>query len=280
MSDFSLVIFTVLVQTAIGIFGILAILRLTARGTAGAEVLALDKSMLYVWPIFVIGMIASATHLGQPFNGLNFVRGLLHGSPLSIEVLACLAFAATGIGYGFVTITGRLASMKLPLLVISMILAVAVVVAMTRLYFLAAVPVWNNVWTPIQFILTAVSLGVTGIMVLLRGVHQDTHFPAEDWLPFMAILTIAALLASVPGYQAWLAALSPGPNFEILPAYVPQLYGLRIAAIAVALAITVWAAVRRAPRASVWYIVVFVLLLASEFMGRITFFELRSSMGL
>ena len=280
MNDFALVIFTVLVQAAIGIFGILAVLRLAARGAATVDVLTLDKAMLYAWPIFAVGMIASATHLGQPFNGPNFVRGLFHGSPLSIEVATCIAFAATGVGYGYVAITGRLSRLKFPLLVGSLTLAVAVVVAMSRLYFLAAVPVWNNVWTPIQFTLTVVSLGVTGIIILLRGAHGEARLPAADWLPLVAILAIAALLASVPGYQAKLASLSPGPNFDALPAYVAQLYGLRLVAIVAALAITVWTAVRRVPRASVWYIVVFVLLLASELMGRITFFELRSSMGL
>ena len=280
MNDFSLVIFTVLVQAAVGMYGILALLRLAARGAAAVDVLVLDKAMLYVWPIFAVGMIASATHLGQPFNGPNFVRGLFHGSPLSIEVATCIAFAATGVGYGFVAITGRLSSLKFPLLVLSIILAVGVVIAMTRLYFLAAVPAWNNIWTPIQFTLTVLSLGLTGVMILPRAVQGERRFPAQDWLPLVAILAIAALLASVPGYQAWFAGLSPGPNFDALPAYVAQLYALRLAAIAAALAVAVWAAVRRAPRAPVWYTLVFALLLAGELMGRIIFFELRSSTGL
>jgi len=169
----SLVLFTVLTQMAVGALVALVAAGLLTRGQIGGEAAeALGISGLRAIGVTLAGaVIAASFHLGRPGRAHRVLRNL-RSSWLSREVVLGLAFGAAVVTYAAVCSVGQWsAAARGALGIAAALLGLALVGAMSRIYMLRTVPAWNSAATPISFFTTTFLLGslALGAQLALAG---------------------------------------------------------------------------------------------------------------
>jgi DMSO reductase anchor subunit len=196
MHNWSLVCFTLFTQSAIGLVWVSATGRWFGGGTQ------VDFS---IWPMSIaltltgLGLYAALAHLAKPRLAPNALRNLT-ASWLSREVLLVQAFAGAVALLIFISLLD--ASPGLIILeAAACLLGGAALFAMTRVYLLKTVPVWNSPATPLEFAGSALLLG--GALGAVLTVFGATDQPG--WSPAL----IAAAIGILLGLILKLTAISP-----------------------------------------------------------------------
>ncbi|MDC7312350.1 dimethyl sulfoxide reductase anchor subunit family protein [Enterobacter ludwigii] len=187
--EWPLVIFTVFGQCVAGALIVMGLVWLTEKDDAVKT--RLVRSMFFLWLMMGIGFLASVLHLGSPlraFNSLNRVGA----SALSNEIAAGSVFFAVGGFWWLVSVIGKMPpALGKIWLVVSQILGVVFVWAMTRVYQIDTVPTWYTGYTTLGFFLTLVLGGPLFAALLLRV--ANTTYKST----FAASVSVLALLACV-----------------------------------------------------------------------------------
>ncbi|CZU23732.1 dimethyl sulfoxide reductase anchor subunit family protein [Enterobacter ludwigii] len=187
--EWPLAIFTVFGQCVAGALIVMGLVWLTEKDDAVKT--RLVRSMFYLWLVMGIGFLASVLHLGSPlraFNSLNRVGA----SALSNEIAAGSVFFAVGGFWWLVSVIGKMPpALGKIWLVVSQILGVVFVWAMTRVYQIDTVPTWYTGYTTLAFFLTLVLGGPLFAALLLRV--ANTTYKST----FAASVSVLALLACV-----------------------------------------------------------------------------------
>ncbi|AHE70682.1 dimethyl sulfoxide reductase anchor subunit family protein [Enterobacter ludwigii] len=187
--EWPLMIFTVFGQCVAGALIVMGLVWLTEKDDAVKT--RLVRSMFFLWLVMGIGFLASVLHLGSPlraFNSLNRVGA----SALSNEIAAGSVFFAVGGFWWLVSVIGKMPpALGKIWLVVSQILGVVFVWAMTRVYQIDTVPTWYTGYTTLGFFLTLVLGGPLFAALLLRV--ANTTYKST----FAASVSVLALLACV-----------------------------------------------------------------------------------
>jgi anaerobic dimethyl sulfoxide reductase subunit C (anchor subunit) len=188
MNNWSLVSFTLFTQSAIGLVWV----RVMGRWCSGGM-----RADYFVWPMSIaliltgLGLYAALVHLTKPRLAPNALRNL-SASWLSREVLLVQTFA--GAVALLILISLLNASSGLVVLeAAACMLGAAALFAMTRVYLLKTVPVWNSSATLLEFAGSAMLLGGALGVVL-------TAFGASDqpgWSPALIAAGIGILLGLI-----------------------------------------------------------------------------------
>jgi DMSO reductase anchor subunit len=188
MHNWSLVCFTLFTQSAIGLVWVSVAGRWFGGGT---------QADFSVWPMSIaltltgLGLYAALAHLAKPRLAPNALRNLT-ASWLSREVLLVQAFAGAVAVLIFISLLE--ASPGLVILeTAACLLGGAALFAMTRVYLLKTVPVWNSPATLLEFAGSAMLLGGALGAVL-------TAFGATDqpgWSPALIAAAIGILLGLI-----------------------------------------------------------------------------------
>lgn len=169
-SELPLILFTVMVQMSVGAFlflGVihhLSLVKLDDKITA-----AIIKPILNVTGyILVIALIVAGFHLGNPINAINALNNL-ETSWLSREILSLIIFLFSGVFFLLIYYRHH-SNRKLIffLALITVTLGYITIVSMAMVYMLETVPVWNNLFTPLAFVLTSLILGSGAILHALN----------------------------------------------------------------------------------------------------------------
>jgi len=188
--EWPLVLFTVMGQCVAGGLIVMGLGWMAAKDNT-ANQRRITQSMFFLWLLMGIGFIASMLHLGSPLRALNSLNRV-GASALSNEIAAGSIFFAVGGFWWLVTMLGKMpAALGKIWLVVSMILGVVFVWAMTRVYQIDTVPTWHTAYTTIGFFLTMLLGGPLLAALLLRVAR--TSFNGATF----ASLSVAALLASL-----------------------------------------------------------------------------------
>ena len=172
--ELPLVIFTVLAQTAVGGYIIMAS-RLSAMGATFKQRRPIVLSMFILWAFMAVGFAASTMHLGSPlraFNALNRVGD----SGLSNEILTGSLFFALGGIYWLADLFKVVneSILKLARIVVS-IAGIVFMAAMVKVYLINTVPVWNSSFTYVEFIGTVLMSGILLAYVLLNFTNSSSR---------------------------------------------------------------------------------------------------------
>jgi DMSO reductase anchor subunit len=188
MHNWSLVCFTLFTQSAIGLVWVSVAERWFGGGT---------QADFSIWPMSIaltltgLGLYAALAHLAKPRLAPNALRNLT-ASWLSREVLLVQAFAGAVAVLIFISLLE--ASPGLVILeTAACLLGGAALFAMTRVYLLKTVPVWNSPATLLEFAGSAMLLGGALGAVL-------TTFGATDqpgWSPALIAAAIGILLGLI-----------------------------------------------------------------------------------
>lgn len=303
--DWSLIIFTILTQMAVGSFIVLGVVYFFAKRKAGeAEADRLsDRALLAIGPILVLGAIASLFHLGTPLNAYRAVSNL-GSSWLSREILLTVTFIVIG-GVFAIMQWRKLATPQARTVVawVAAVVGIALVYAMSNVYMLRTTPGWDTAYTPIMFFTTAFLLGTLAVAVAYVANHaylQRKGAPGLEtqkellrgalrWFSFVAIALVGVNFLTTPLRTAYLAgsdAPAANQSIQILMDDYALIYALRLVLVFVGAGILGLFIYRNAISAGrervLGYLAyaAFVMVLVAEVLGRYLFYATQVTTGL
>jgi DMSO reductase anchor subunit len=190
-SHWSLVVFTLLVQSAVGSVWCMQVAFFLSGGQIGIS--HLELQVLATLCVVVLGQVVSVAHLGKPSASFHAIRNFKH-SWLSREVFAVHFFAGV-LAILAVSALLRPGPLNGWLMLIGSLAGGAVLYAMTRVYRLRTVLSWNHAGTPLNFLGSALLLGGLQFMLVLRMLTMDqTNHDALGADIFRIVPFIAVLL--------------------------------------------------------------------------------------
>jgi len=172
MKKWSLIVFTILAQMAVGAFWVLLSSRqyFITLNSAQTDIIVLSPLMV-IETIIVLSLLISLAKLGSPLIAYRAITNL-RSSWLSREILFALLFTLASLAFTYL-IWAQIGSLGMRSVVAWMaaIFGFLLIYSMSRLYMLRTVPVWNTIFTPLSFFLAALILGglVVGTLFAVRG---------------------------------------------------------------------------------------------------------------
>ncbi|MGO2319499.1 MAG: dimethyl sulfoxide reductase anchor subunit family protein [Vibrio toranzoniae] len=277
--EWSLIFFTVLAQTAVGGYLLIGA-RALVLGHDEEKLNSYKVPMFILWALMGLGFMFSTTHLGSPLRAFNAFNQL--GSAwLSNEVFFGAAFFAVGGLQWLLSVVkkGGVAIQK-ALMVGAMVLGVIFMYAMINVYMINTVPTWDNIYTPLSFIMTM----VVGGLLLSQFVivfANDSRFTVDRNITMLAVIAVAISLLVTVGKLNLIGDIqtSVAKASELvddLGSYVI----LQVALLMASLLIWILPMLNKAKVNPVNLGLALVMFLASELIGRGLFYSLHMTSGL
>ncbi|ANO32940.1 dimethylsulfoxide reductase [Vibrio breoganii] len=277
--EWSLIFFTVLAQTAVGGY-LLVSARALAKGYDEDKINSYKVPMFFLWAIMGIGFLFSTTHLGSPLRAFNAFN-MLGSAWLSNEVFFGAAFFAVGGLQWLLSVLkkGGAGVQKL-LMLVAMALGVIFMYSMICVYMIDTVPTWNNIYTPMSFVMTMV---VTGLLFSqwVIVLANDSKFTVDRNIAILAVIAIGISLLATVGKMTLIgdiqssvvkaSELVDGLGFYLL---------LQVALLVFGLLIWIMPLINKASVNPINLGVALVLIWVSELIGRGLFYSLHMTTGL
>ncbi|KPL94399.1 dimethyl sulfoxide reductase anchor subunit family protein [Vibrio splendidus] len=277
--EWSLIFFTVLAQTAVGGYLLIGA-RALVLGHDEEKLNSYKVPMFILWALMGLGFMFSTTHLGSPLRAFNAFNQL--GSAwLSNEVFFGAAFFAVGGLQWLLSVVkkGGVAIQK-ALMVGAMVLGVIFMYAMINVYMINTVPTWDNIYTPLSFIMTM----VVGGLLLSQFVivfANDSRFTVDRNITMLAVIAVAISLLVTVGKLNLIGDIqtSAAKASELVDGLGNYVI-LQVALLMASLLIWILPMLNKAKVNPVNLGLALVLFLASELIGRGLFYSLHMTSGL
>lgn len=191
LGEITLVLFTTLAPS-----GVIALMLMgvpVVRGGLPAQSSRRINQCLWI-PLVasMVGLVASATHLGNPANALYVFLGVGR-SPLSTEVFCAVVFLAlSGLYWLYTFVEHPLPALQRAWMALIMAAGVVFVTAVAFAYSADTIISWNTVYVPVKLWLNAL---VGGPVLAIVGLRAARYLPVEARYGRMLILV--ALVAFV-----------------------------------------------------------------------------------
>ncbi|MFA0145145.1 dimethyl sulfoxide reductase anchor subunit family protein [Vibrio lentus] len=277
--EWSLIFFTVLAQTAVGGYLLIGA-RALVLGHDEEKLNSYKVPMFILWALMGLGFMFSTTHLGSPLRAFNAFNQL--GSAwLSNEVFFGAAFFALGGLQWLLSVLkkGGVAIQK-ALMVGAMVLGVIFMYAMINVYMINTVPTWDNIYTPLSFIMTM----VVGGLLLSQFVivfANDSRFTVDRNITMLAVIAVAISLIVTVGKLNLIGDIqtSVAKASELVDGLGSYVI-LQVALLMASLLVRILPMLNKAKVNPVNLGLALVLFLASELIGRGLFYSLHMTSGL
>ncbi|PTO66248.1 dimethyl sulfoxide reductase anchor subunit family protein [Vibrio splendidus] len=277
--EWSLIFFTVLAQTAVGGYLLIGA-RALVLGHDEEKLNSYKVPMFILWALMGLGFMFSTTHLGSPLRAFNAFNQL--GSAwLSNEVFFGAAFFAVGGLQWLLSVVkkGGVAIQK-ALMVGAMVLGVIFMYAMINVYMINTVPTWDNIYTPLSFIMTM----VVGGLLLSQFVivfANDSRFTVDRNITMLAVIAVAISLLVTVGKLNLIGDIqtSVAKASELVDGLGSYVI-LQVALLMASLLVWILPMLNKAKVNPVNLGLALVLFLASELIGRGLFYSLHMTSGL
>ncbi|MGM7745481.1 dimethyl sulfoxide reductase anchor subunit family protein [Yersinia enterocolitica] len=253
MHELPLVFFTVLGQTAVGVFALVFLSHKLGLTTAQQ----LKQANIVGLILMLVGLVIGALHVGQPLRAMNMLLGVGR-SPMSNEIVLSSLFVAMACGTVFFSVIVKNAVLAMLCNVATVIFGLAFAWSITQVYQLTTVPNWNTSYTELQLWMTILVGG--GAFAILIGARQV----GATALLVGAIVT----LVNKPGYLSFL-----GQSSVELSSQQTIFWGVQILLLTLGVFVAAAALLKdRIPRATL--AVSASALVIAELAGRIAFYNL------
>jgi anaerobic dimethyl sulfoxide reductase subunit C (anchor subunit) len=303
--EWALIIFTVVMQMAVGSFVILGGVHFFATrkyGIAEADKLS-DRALLAIGPVVVVGLIVTLFHLGNPANAPRAISNF-GASWLSREIVLALAFGVGGAVFAFMQ-WRKIGSPQVRNVLALLVAAVGLVLvyAMASVYRLPTIPAWDTLATPVSFYITTFLLGSLAVGAAFvvsywymrrkekeeKGAQTSILATTLRWIALLAIVLLGLEFVVIPLYIAWLASQTSAAAAESVSIILNQnglIFALRLILVflgAGVFAAFVYQGATSESRVRVvgnLAIVAFVLVLVAEVLGRYLFYASMVRVGI
>lgn len=281
LGEITLVLFTTLAPSGVVAFILMGMPALSPRLDAGLRQ-RLNAFLGIPLVVSMVGLVASATHLGNPANALYVFLGVGR-SPLSTEVFFAVVFLAlAGLYWLYSFAEHARPALQRVWLAATMAAGAVFVVAVGFAYAAETIVSWHTAYVPVNLVLNGL---VGGPILALAGLSAAGFEPARGrWGRVLLALAGAALAANVAVFGLQSADLPSIENSFVTAAELVPMNGIMIAAFgvlglagigvdAVALFGAARLTVRRTTAAA-------VLVLAGIFVMRFSFYMMHMTVGL
>jgi anaerobic dimethyl sulfoxide reductase subunit C (anchor subunit) len=282
MHDLPLIIYTLCLQSAVGIY-------IVSRMAAWTET-SKAKRMRHLWLVGglgVAGVIASALHMGYPWNAVLTMSNL-GTSWLSREIVLTVSFGAAWlIGLVFESKEAGNVETRNGWSVLTSLIGFTLVFAMSMIYRTTAFPAWEHASTTFGFYATA---GLIGTAVVFAGqLFQKGEEEPKALLPLLigGVAMLALQMMAVASHGAYLG--TAGPEAAETAALIAGPYAVlqwaRVALTAIGAAIFMPLAWRQWAQKKVTSVpalagALIALVVLGELAGRVLFYASRVKIGL
>jgi len=215
LKEWPLVAFTILGQTAVGVFWFFHLPFLVRCSLPGSGWrLTWIATLALVALTLGAAALVSFFHLRHPLRARHALSNL-RTSWLSREILFELLFG------GLVLLEGWLAYVKpasrgwlWPVVAAAASAGLLFIASMAKLYMLPALPLWRGAYTPLSFLLTTLVLGAAGTEAIVRVLAGPGALELN--LAGIALVLVAAeiLLAVLLAPRDGLCGPRPGPSLR------------------------------------------------------------------
>lgn len=198
-SEWSLIIFTLLIQLAVGwviTFSVLQIKYFDLQSSVGKGIVS--KLTLILIPIILVALFSSFLHLGSPIKAI-YVFNNLTSSWLSLEILLVILFSVT-VSFLIYAFNGSVSLFEHRNLIclLSSTIGLLLLFSMSKIYMIETVPAWNKLSTPILFTTSSLILGLLFLLVVLSwlvsGKEVDITFASVRIKYFKNIIMLVSML--------------------------------------------------------------------------------------
>ena len=279
--EWPLVGFTLLSQTAVGAFWMVAVASLYMEGASGWNSRYLTFPFLAA-VVIVLGLAAAISlfHLGRPWRAVLALNNLKR-SWLSREILFELVFMVLAASLALLVLKKTYRPTLVRILVaLAFSASLFFIISMVKLYMMRTVPTWRGLYTPLSFFGTALLLGSLG-----AAFSYDTLLdlgrkapPFLDAAAIVALATVVLILLTIFLFTPGLGLFGPKKATLLeLPAakiYPYLLFRLLFLSGTVLFSFLYY----RNPSAPLLTIA-FLSALAAEAAGRLLFYAVYSRLG-
>ncbi|NMC48260.1 MAG: dimethyl sulfoxide reductase anchor subunit [Desulfovibrio sp.] len=285
-NEWSLVLFTILMQTSVG----LLLASEAARLVAGVPLGALSWQTPTAGGLAAAGLLLSLTHLGTPTHSVFTILNV-SSSWLSREILSTGAFFLALVC--LIVLRARTPGQNAwGMSAVAVLLGLAAVAVMSRVYLLVSVPVWDTVATVLSFFGTALLLGavVGGLLYAIQGGRLPASNGAPGLSGIFCAVAIAGLALQFLGIPLGLAAIGTAATPALAGPFALSSGGLGLLAARIVLIFSgavlfAWTMVRPSssdnPRSLVRVSAcALICVLAGEVLGRLLFYGSYLRVGL
>jgi len=276
--EWPLIVFTVLAQTSVGAFLVLATLLLTKQLSSDAED-RLHKAMFGLWAIMGLGFLASVMHLGSPFRAMNALN-MLGSSWLSNEIASGSGFFALGGLFWLLSVLNKgNQALRKGLLIGAMIIGVGFMYSMIMVYMIDTVPTWYTSLTPAAFILTMVVSGFALAHTLL-ALSNNNKACTDKTLSVMGLISLFAVVITIMLLSVHLGEVQTSATsaLAVVPEYA-SIQTTRLVLLSLGLLLWIAPVIRNKAITAGPMSIAFVLILLSELMGRGVFYGMHMTAG-
>ncbi|NLT96352.1 MAG: dimethyl sulfoxide reductase anchor subunit [Clostridia bacterium] len=205
-NEWPLIIFTLLIQGAVGACFVLLLTWIKLEKDSGLEKIV-GQGLFLSTVLAVLGLVASFTHLGSPLNAVNAIRGF-GSSWMSIEIVFTSAFIGLLV-LAYLFYRKNVIKNAVMLGWGAVICGIIAIFAMARVYMVTIIPAWTHVNTLFAFYGTALLLGSFIVAALLALKGKEIPGLVKEGLKVSlgaVIFALAVQLVVLPLYLASLAA--------------------------------------------------------------------------
>jgi anaerobic dimethyl sulfoxide reductase subunit C (anchor subunit) len=220
-SEWSLVLFTILGQMAVGSFLVWNIVHLFTSRKAGQEEADRlgNRALIAIIGVLLLGLIASLFHLGNVTNAYRAASNL-GTSWLSREITFVVVFFILSLLFAILQ-WFKLGGLIVRSIIswVGVIAGVLLVLSMAMVYMMPTQPAWNSFATPVAFFTTTLLLGVLAMGAAYvanyayvrrkepdcEEVQCDLLRTVSRWIAIFAVVLVGIELVVAPVYVASLA---------------------------------------------------------------------------
>lgn len=165
MHELPLVFFTVLGQTAVGLFTLVWLSNKLGMTTPQQ----LKQANIVGLILVMAGLLIGTLHVGQPLRAINMLLGVGR-SPMSNEILLSGLFVAMACGTVFFSTLMKNSLLATLCNFATVLVGLAFAWSITQVYQLTTVPNWDTSYTSLQLWMTVLVGG--GAFAMLTGARQ------------------------------------------------------------------------------------------------------------
>ena len=285
-NEMSLVVFTTLAPSGVVALMLMGMPLLFGK-VSGARAQRIDRFTGIPLVVSMVGLVMSATHLGNPDNVL-YVFSRIGSSPLSNEVAAAVVFLALAGAYWLYSFARvPRAGARRALMVALCCSGVAFLAFMALAYSAETIISWNTAYVPLNMILNGL---VGGPLIALLGFRTASFFEADRFaeiesfskaLPAMSLCGAAANAASMALQNAGLRFIENelSTATALVPAYSAVIVGFVVLCV-IGASLCIGSRGLSAKRAMVLCFVGCAFSLFGIFLTRMAFYAMHLTVGL
>ncbi len=282
--EITLVLFTTLAPAGALAYGLMA-LPLIVQGTQLPVEVRRRLDQLLCVPVVVamVGLVASATHLGNPANALYILAGVGR-SPLSNEVACGVVFlGCAGVFWltSFSESGGRV-QLRRVVAAITSVLGIVFTGAIAAAYDVDTILTWS---TPLAIVSQWLNGLIGGPLLAILGLRLAHFFiPGHRWGNVYLCIAVAATAANVIVYIIWGAQLPSMANAVTSADTLAPFFGVMIALFAALCTVAIFLGSKAAAckgETPIWVPLLSVLCaLSGIFVMRFSFYMTHMTVGL